>query len=114
MRTILTVLLFLGFGTHVAAASAGTYTVFGDGNESCSTWDVDRQRNFDKTDEQYVLGFISGLGDFQGSNSNVTLIVHADANEVFAWIDNFCQSHPAYSLAYAADRFWVKSGTIQP
>ena len=55
--------------------------------------------------EGWVGGFLTG-SNFVLSNSppNIDIFARAtDAQGLWAWVDNYCQSHPLESVATAAD-----------
>jgi len=111
MKILWAALIFLCLQTD--AAFAYTYTIFGDGTESCATWGVDRQSNNAADDEQFVLGFVSGMGDMNSGDNNTNVTVNTDSNGIYAWIDNYCQKNPTDNLGTAAGAFWYDSNTIQ-
>jgi hypothetical protein len=87
-------------------AQAQTYNLIGSGTGSCGTWSADRRQPPPVAfqDEQWVLGFLSGIG-FVGDGGDNPLN-GVDAAAVWGWMDNYCQAHPLESIATAAKNFY--------
>jgi hypothetical protein len=85
------------------AAEAG-YLALGQGNGSCGTWTATRQAQQAFGYEQWVLGFLSSIG-WQGDRAGIGPLNGMDANGVWAWMDNYCRSHPPDTLVAAAGAF---------
>jgi hypothetical protein len=97
-RVILTVALMTG------SAEAAEGPIFnGLGVLSCGTWTDARRDRQAFGYEQWVLGFLSGIGYTGWMNYNP--LNGLDANAVLAWIDNFCQAHPLDRISTAASLF---------
>jgi len=77
------------------AVAQPTYTSIG---SSCGTWIAMRRDRRALGGEQWVLGFLSGVG-FLGVADGWNLLKGVDANGVWAWIDNYCQANPLKDLA---------------
>jgi hypothetical protein len=54
--------------------------------------------------EQWVLGFLSGIG-FKGQAEDNPL-QGTDNDGVFAWIDDYCRAHPVENISDAASAFY--------
>jgi hypothetical protein len=59
-------------------------------------------------DESWVMGFLSGVGfeahqEAQGVDNPLDGM---DVEGVWAWIDNYCQTHPINDIAQAAAAFY--------
>jgi hypothetical protein len=69
---------------------------------SCGTWTADRRQRSGGAlqDEQWVLGFLSGVG-YEGYDP----LNGMDAEGVWAWIDNYCREHPIEQIIAAAEAF---------
>jgi hypothetical protein len=79
------------------------YTALGQGTASCTNWIAARrtQRAFDL--EQWILGFLSGVGfDAVDGTDPLRLL---GTNVVFVWIDNYCLAHPLERITSAAAAF---------
>nr|WP_294516240.1 hypothetical protein [uncultured Rhodopila sp.] len=90
-----------------AASPARAYHESGAGVDSCATWTADRGNPAGPPalqDEQWVLGFLTGIG-FAGSDEDDPLNGVA-APAVWAWIDSYCKQHPADKLVTAARAFF--------
>jgi hypothetical protein len=94
-------------------AEAGEWRAYGWGPESCGAWtNVEAQRPQVKSNgmmfgggsevaaqTQWVLGFVSAFNLYQGPTPD--LLHNVDADSVFAWIDNYCASHPLNRISTA-------------
>lgn len=49
--------------------------------------------------EQWLLGFLSGVGF---GNSSYDPLRGIDAEAVWAWVDNYCRNHPLDTVTHAA------------
>lgn len=103
---VLAATLLLGTGAPKATA----YVTFGRGTQSCGHWLQDRQSNgfASTTDEEWVLGFVSGMNaaaeEFGLSISSAG--TEADPAARLAWMDNYCHAHPFDTLTEAAQALW--------
>ena len=103
MKAILVALVMFVTATADGEADPGAYTLIGAGLKSCGSWAADRRNQGTpaQMDEQWVLGFLSGVGwtgKYDPQNG-------MDAAGVWAWIDNYCQGHPIDNLGVAAAKF---------
>ena len=102
---VLCVLLALGF-VPLGTAKAD-YSALGTGNSSCGTWMTQRHAAHSGSRpayEQWVLGFLSGIGYTRENDADP--LNGVDAFGVWAWIDNYCQTHPIDHIADAAAAFY--------
>jgi len=90
----------------IAAANAqeGMYYALGLGNSSCGTWTAARRERQAFGFEQWILGFLSGVG-FQGGERGIDPLNGVDAQAVWGWTDNYCQAHPLETIALAGAAF---------
>ena len=97
-------LLLLAAMSATTPASAD-YTIMGAGLASCGTWTQDRKnRTIDeKQIEQWVLGFLSGVGYTGGTKYNP--LNGLDAPAILVWVDNYCLANPLKPLSQAAYSF---------
>jgi hypothetical protein len=90
-----------------ALAQNGKFNSIGAGNYSCGTWTAERRDPYSRLgsfqDEQWVLGFLSGIG-YMGAEANP--LNGTDAQGVLAWIDNYCWVHPLEEISGAAKAFY--------
>jgi hypothetical protein len=90
-------------------AKAQTYRLIGSGNSSCGQWSADRRDGRSSLganmEQQWVLGFLSGIGAMAGDKRENPLN-GVDAAAVWAWIDNYCQAHPLEYISGAATAFY--------
>jgi len=70
------------------------YQAIGSGAKaSCGTW-TEMRRNSQASDyEQWLLGFLSGVGWTHGT-FHYNPLNGLDANAVWRWMDNYCQASP--------------------
>jgi hypothetical protein len=96
------------FAPHLALAQAsgGQYHEIGSGTASCGAWTADRHQlaNRALSDEEWVLGFLSGVGYIGYDSANP--LNKTDADGVWAWIDNYCSAHPISQISDAAAAFY--------
>ncbi len=88
------------------AAAPGDYSLIGVGTNSCGAWTSDRSSQFPHlaiAEEQWVLGFLSGMG-FEASGKDDPLN-GVDAQGVWAWLDNYCHANPLEPISRAAAAF---------
>jgi hypothetical protein len=55
--------------------------------------------------EQWILGFLSGIGSTGSSYGLNPLNGITDANAVWGWMDNYCREHPLDNIAAAGEAF---------
>lgn len=79
------------------------YTIMGSGIASCGTWTAQRRARQSDTFEQWVVGFLAGVG-WVGDKGDDPLR-GLDAQAVLAWMDNYCQAHPLERIAKATSTF---------
>jgi hypothetical protein len=99
------VLIVLVFTLTVNEAAA--YNRLGAGTASCGIWAGFRREGSTSaralSSEQWVLGFIDGITEASGGSLDPLNGVEAET--VWEWIDNYCQSNPAKSIADAGAAF---------
>ena len=108
--TAATITLITATGTDGAGelpgGAAHAYTAIGAGTDACETWTADRRQPLGSgalQDEQWVSGFLSGIG-YEGEEV-IDPLVGLDAQAVWAWVDDYCQAHPLEKIAAAAEAF---------
>lgn len=86
-----------------SAAQAQEYRAIGVGTMSCGSWTAARRTQGADAFalQQWVAGFLSGIG-YQGPGNPLNGV---DAEGVWAWIDNYCRSHPLDKIRMAAEAF---------
>jgi hypothetical protein len=100
---IVTTCLILAVGLMTGSVEAQAGHMIGLGGNSCGSWTASRRGNAAELSQQWVLGFLSGLG-WEGRNDP---LANMDANGVWAWIDNYCSAHPIEKIADAAGAFFT-------
>jgi hypothetical protein len=84
-----------------APASARMVTFIGAGLASCGTWTADHRLGDVVADEQWVVGFLSGMG----YSAVADPLGGTDFAGVIAWIGNYCAANPLDSILKAAGAF---------
>ena len=90
--------------TALMSGPAEAYTVAGLGNSSCGTWTAARREQRAVGYEQWILGFLNGIG-FKGVSASASggdPLNGLDADAVWAWVDNYCQASPLDAIWLAA------------
>ena len=85
---------------------AQKFHAIGSGSATCSswlTWRLDPDSAIAIASEQWVLGFLSGVG-YMGSKS-IDPLRGIDAKAVFVWVDNYCIKEPEQNLLSASIMF---------
>jgi hypothetical protein len=95
-------LCFLVIRPEVAAA----YDVVGSGVWPCDTWTEGRKSNQANVSEQWVLGFLSGIGFMGHENANPLNKLAPEV--VFAWVDRYCQRRPHETIEHAGASFYME------
>ena len=62
------------------------------GGSDCGQWVANSKSNFSL--KAWLLGYISGLNAGLGSPRNDRLVKINSAEQIFLWMDNFCQKNP--------------------
>ncbi len=98
-------LLLLGLqGTGRAQV---VYSSIGTGGNTCGSWIAARQIPGGEqrlADEQWVVGFLSGVGSMKYATA-LDPLHGVDAEGVWAWIDDYCRSHPLDHISVASGAF---------
>lgn len=98
LLTTLAVVLFTG-------SARAEIQIIGGGIDSCGTWTADRRtRTIWVQDGQWVLGFLSGIA-YAMNAQDYDPLETMDAQDVWAWLDNYCQTHPLEHIGRAAATF---------
>ena len=98
------VMLAFALMTGSAEAQKDTFTVVSP--TSCGGWTAHRRDNTADVPEFWVLGFLSGAAAGSwASPARLDPLNGVDAEGVWAWIDNYCRTHPLDSLVNAAVMF---------
>jgi hypothetical protein len=78
--------------------------VIGVGLLSCGNWTAARRSGVASGPEQWVLGFLSGVGI---ADAGYDPLRSVDAEGVWGWFDNYCGARPLEKIAAAAKAFIV-------
>jgi hypothetical protein len=90
--------------TGRAVKAEEQYHLIGQGTASCGKWTAVRHDEHALGHEQWILGFLSGVG-WGGAEFGDNPLSGTDADGVLAWIDNYCRAHPLEWLAVAGGAF---------
>jgi hypothetical protein len=83
----------------VPAYGAEPVNVIGGSETSCGKWLVNRERHVFYLDGMWVLGYASGIAVANKRN----LLQGTDGEGVWAWMDNYCRTHPLENMLAVAD-----------
>jgi hypothetical protein len=86
------------------AVQPGNYNLLGTGTISCGSWTALRRERQASLPEQWILGFLSGVG-YEGLDRGDNPLNGVDADAVWAWMDNYCQANPLDGVAKAGSAF---------
>ncbi len=94
--------LIVGLAISTAAAAAdklGRYTTFGAGNNSCESWQKEREKGDSRAWQlqQWLLGYVSAYNNWVHTGQNVA--DGTNAKEMFTWVDKYCADRPRDGLA---------------
>lgn len=86
--------------------SADTFSYLGMGQYSCGTWTKDRREKsiLATLYQQWIVGFLSGVASV-GSQFGISPLENTDTDGVWAWIDNYCATHPLDKIIDAGQAF---------
>lgn len=99
-------LLALIAGTLAVSGRAAGYTSIGSGTTSCAAWVTARHSPAapeTAAREQWVVGFLSGIGSMV--LGELDPLHGLDAGAVYGWVDRYCGDHPAETIETAARVF---------
>jgi hypothetical protein len=94
--TLLAVVLLMGVAEAVTV-------VGGVGTEACASWIVARRDHQAFGYEQWLLGYLSGVGDVHTARLDPLNGIAVD--EIWAWVDHYCQAHPLDHIVRAGEAF---------
>jgi hypothetical protein len=99
LRVVLTFLAVIW-----ASSNACAYNLIGQGTLACGTWTTLRQDRQALGLEQWVLGFLSGVG-YEGESHGDNPLKGIDADTVWTWMDNYCRDHPQATISGSVAAF---------
>jgi hypothetical protein len=102
MKLALAALIFV----TMAEAPSRAAMFIGAGVDACGQWTADRtvpKSPQALQDEQWVLGYLSAVGQHAGKGTDPLDGVNAFG--VWTWIDTFCRAHPTAHIADAVEAF---------
>ena len=101
------VLIILAVTLTATCGEAAGYNRLGAGTASCGTWTAFRREGATSAralgSEQWVLGFLDGITEASGGALDPLGGVNAE--QVWDWIDSYCQANPTRSIADAGSAF---------
>ena len=84
-------------------AGEGETVVGGVGTETCASWIVARRDHQAFGYEQWLLGYLSGVGDVH--SARLDPLNGIDVAAVWAWVDVYCAAHPLDHIVRAGEAF---------
>ena len=93
-------------GTLMLAEPAAGYVWTGNGTKTCEAWTAARktpQGTDTQTNEQWVVGFMSGIGSM--ALGELDPLHGIDADGVYRWFDKYCRDHPPETIEAASRAF---------
>jgi hypothetical protein len=105
LKSIVAVTLILP--SVCGAAETPRSAVIFRGSGDCGEWIADRKTQA-RTDELWVLGFMSGLAAATGFNFWGESTNRVSNEAVFAWLDNFCTANPLRTVATGAQILFLE------
>jgi hypothetical protein len=103
---LMSAVLIAGLITGVIRARAADFDAIGLGMGSCGAWTQARHDRQAFGYEQWVVGFLSGIG-FKGIQFGDNPLNQTDAYGVWAWVDNYCHANPLNRIAAAGAAFFA-------
>jgi hypothetical protein len=83
---------------------AHAYNLVGQGTLDCGNWTTLRQGRQALGLEQWVVGFLSGIG-YEGETHGDNPLKGVDADTVWTWMDNYCRDHPQATISSSVAAF---------
>ena len=96
----------LTVATLTASDHAMGYALIGNGTLTCGAWSQarrDPQGPATRMSEQWVVGFLSGIGSMVLGELDPLHGLQAEG--VYDWMDNYCSAHPSETIEAAARVF---------
>jgi len=109
LSAILVVSLLTGPVEAATKGPAKVATIIGLGaSTSCETWTTARRDQKASALEQWMLGYLSGMGKVL-ELKRIDPLRGVDPNGVWTWIDNYCKANPLDLTVNAGTRFLATS-----
>jgi hypothetical protein len=93
----------------LAGSAEADTALLGLGSSSCGTWTAARNGGNAWGYEQWVLGFLTGIGsaapNIKALGGTLDPLRGTDYAGVLAWFDNYCRAHPLVDLGIAGWAF---------
>jgi hypothetical protein len=91
----------------VATMTGPTFAVSigGVGLQTCSTWIADHQSDLSQArqDEQWMIGYLSGVGKW--GSAELDPLNGIDARAVYVWISDYCAANTLVQIVDAGNAF---------
>jgi hypothetical protein len=84
--------------------NACAYNLIGQGTLDCGNWTTLRQGRQALGLEQWVVGFLSGIG-YEGETHGDNPLKGVDADTVWTWMDTYCRDHPTATISSSVAAF---------
>jgi hypothetical protein len=79
-------------GQTTSAGDEEKYVILGHGVSSCATFRSDVKDGHKNSYIAWLLGYLTANNEARKGASNI--LAHTDAKGAFAWIEEYCRSHP--------------------
>lgn len=106
MMTLLSRVILIAAALMSGSSEVQAYSTIGPQNSSCGTWTHARRNQQSILYEEWVFGFLSGVGS-TNVDTGLNHLHGLDGGAVSAWIDSYCQVHPLEDIAAAAQAFVI-------
>jgi hypothetical protein len=103
MRLVPSAIAAVVLMTGASSIATADYVATGAGVLSCGRWTLARDQHQAVGFEQWVLGFLSGVGFMGGRGTNPLQGTNADG--VLYWFDGYCKERSLKPIADAAAEF---------
>ena len=90
-----------GYGDPIDGRRQGGTVRIWYGDFPCEIWTAVRRDHTSLAHEQWVLGFLTGVG-YMGFADGIDPLKGTDANAVWGSIDTYCRANPRIRIADAA------------
>jgi hypothetical protein len=104
IKLILMICALALISSAAAQPSEGVHLI-GTGSYSCGSWTAWRREGRAQLLEQWILGFLTGVGFARVNLDGIDPLNGVDAQAIWAWMDNYCQANPLHDVWKAGADF---------